>query len=389
MIHRVAERFTSWRADPALRYGLLAFGVLRLTLAVWVWGVRQVYPAPLPPDPVRRPHLGVAVETHPWLEPWQRWDTLHYQAIAERGYTAFDTALFTPPLYPTLMRWLAPLLGGNTLLAGLVISNTACALAFTLVYRLSLSASQDPPTARRTLLYLASFPTAFFLLAAYTEAVFLAAACMMLASVRRARWLTAGLWAALASSTRLPGALVLVPLVYAAWRGQGARPARRMLGVALGALGAAAFPAYAWLALGQTAWEPFLAQARRFGGGFTFPGFNLIEAVRQVVAGDFYLADLLDILALVGFLALAVPVWRKLPRVDAIYYLAFLGLYLTRIGGDEPLIGTTRYVLTLFPGFVILGQLGRNPWVHRAVLYTSWLGLLFLSAQFAIWGWVG
>jgi hypothetical protein len=46
-------------------------------------------------------------------------------------------------------------------------------------------------------------------------------------------------------------------------------------------------------------------------------------------------------------------------------------------------------VLVLFPAFQELGRIGANPWVNRMVLYLSWLGLLFMSGQFAIWGWVG
>jgi hypothetical protein len=31
----------------------------------------------------------------------------------------------------------------------------------------------------------------------------------------------------------------------------------------------------------------------------------------------------------------------------------------------------------------------RAAWVNRLIFYLSLLGLLFFSAQFAIWGWVG
>jgi hypothetical protein len=48
-----------------------------------------------------------------------------------------------------------------------------------------------------------------------------------------------------------------------------------------------------------------------------------------------------------------------------------------------------RYVLEIFPAFLLLAIWGRSPWVNRLVLTLSLLGLLFFSAQFAIWGWVG
>ncbi len=69
-----------------------------------MWAVRQNYSALLTPDEVYRPYKGVLPESNSFLEVWQRWDTLQYQAIAERGYLSFENALFVPPLYPLLMR---------------------------------------------------------------------------------------------------------------------------------------------------------------------------------------------------------------------------------------------------------------------------------------------
>jgi hypothetical protein len=84
-----------------------------------------------------------------------------------------------------------------------------------------------------------------------------------------------------------------------------------------------------------------------------------------------------------------VPVWRRLPRIYSLYYLTFLGLYLIRISEIETLLSVNRYVLVLFPAFIVMGAWGRNPVLHRIILYLSWIGLLYLSGQFAIWGWAG
>jgi NADH:ubiquinone oxidoreductase subunit 4 (subunit M) len=82
-------------------------------------------------------------------------------------------------------------------------------------------------------------------------------------------------------------------------------------------------------------------------------------------------------------------VWRKYSKVTAIYYVSMLSLYLVRFAGSQPLLGTARYVLMLFPAFFVLAEWGRRPWANRLILYSSFAGLLFLSGQFAIWGWVG
>ncbi len=130
LLGEMKARLASLWGDPAVRYGVVTFLVVRLALAGWMFAVRQVYAQPLPPHPVSRPYLGVQPEENPWLEPWQRWDTLHYQAIAERGYTAFNSALFTPPMLPLLMRGVSVLTGGNTLVAGIAVSNLALFPAF-------------------------------------------------------------------------------------------------------------------------------------------------------------------------------------------------------------------------------------------------------------------
>jgi hypothetical protein len=188
-------------SSPAVRLGLTAFIVLRFATAVWLWGIRQVLDQPLPPDPFYRQYVGVAVESRPWLEPWQRWDTLQYQAIAERGYHAFASAIFVPPLYPLAIRLISRPLGGDTLSAAILISNLACAAAFVAFTRLAFLELGTTKAARRSLLYLACSPPAFFLVAAYTESLYLLAAVFHSAPTGEA----GRILGAVACMSRLPG----------------------------------------------------------------------------------------------------------------------------------------------------------------------------------------
>ena len=72
--------------------------VIRIVLGVWMWGIGDIFHAAIPVKSLDS-YKGVLLETNPWLEPWQRWDTPQYQAIAERGYTAlilhYSLLLFT------------------------------------------------------------------------------------------------------------------------------------------------------------------------------------------------------------------------------------------------------------------------------------------------------
>lgn len=390
MLKRIKTRLREAWADPAVRTAVLVFLVARLVLALWLPFMRQViYSAPLPPDPIWRPYKGVAMEPNPWLEAWQRWDTLHYQAIAERGYAAFDTALFAPPLYPWLMKSAGKIVGGNTLLGGMIVSNLAYVVALFALYRLVRDETGDQATPRRTLIYLAFFPSAFFFLAAYTESLFLLSVILCLTAVRRKRWVAAGLLGGAAALTRIPGLMLIVPLGFAAFEEWlKSRDLRGFSSVVLTVVGYAFFPLYIWIKQGGTPWMILSASFSR-GSTFAWPGANVLRSLGTLLAGNLGASDMFDLLFTLIFIAMVVPVWRLLPRLYGVYYVSMLALYLIRMGTIHPLYAMTRYVLVLFPAFVLLGGWGRNPWINRAVLYLSWPLLLFMSGVFALWGWIG
>ncbi len=372
------------------KYTLIAY--LSVFLIVWgmMWATRQISQAPRTPDEIFRPYKGVAPEKNTFLEVWQRWDTLHYQAIAERGYGAFENSLFVPPLYPLLMRGFGKLLGGNTLLAGFLLSNFFGIAALMAFQRLVFYEFGSAEQARRAVLYLLSFPTAFFLFAAYTESLFLLGAILSLFYLRQEKWVSAGLWGAIASLSRLPGALIIFPAVYAAWGAwRKSRDFRPWLAPVLASLGAAIFPLYAWLGLGLSPFAPLTTQSARFHGGLTVPGWNIIMAIKEIFLGVYPVTNSFDLFFTLLFIAGTVFVVKKMPSVYVVYTLSFMALYLFRIAAVYPLLSNSRYVLALFPVFMLAAQKGENPRVNRLILYSSWIGLLYLSGQFSIWGWVG
>ena len=387
---RSRSRTNSWALPPAWRFALLVFLVLRVLLSIWMWGVRQVIAGPLTPHPVLRPYLEVIPETNSWLEPWQRWDAIHYQAIAERGYQAFGGALFTPPLYPLLVRALTWLTGASSLLAGIIISNLAFLVGLVVFYQLVEMETGNDKLARRSLVYLASFPTALFFLAGYTESLFFLAAVLSLSLARRLNWVASGVWGAVAALTRLTGALLVIPLAFAAWQQNRARStSRSWIAPALALFAVAAYPLYVWLGLKLPPWEPWLIQSARSQGGLAFPGYSLFLVLHGILSGKSVLADWWDVGCVILFLVALPAVIRRLPPIYGIYQASFLLLFLSRYSQMQSLLSTARYVLALFPAFIIFAFWGEKPWINRLFLYLSWLGLLLLSGQFAIWGWVG
>ena len=359
---------------------------------VWaaMWGASHALA--VAPDTNRQPYVGVTPETNSFLAVWQRWDAVQYQAIAEHGYAAFPDALFVPPLYPGLMRLLRPLTGGNALLAGLIIANVFGALAAIAFQQIVLTIFRTPALAQRALLYFLSFPTAFFLFAPYTESLFLAGALWYFYFARKQRFVMAAWWGGFAAMSRLTGAWLVIPALYLAWNAWREKdPNLRVWLPPAGIIaGASVFPLYVWARHHLPPWTPLTVQSARFHGGFTLPGVSLWQTFRQIFSGIYPLPNTIDLIFTLLFIIGAIMVARsRLPKALVIYTAAYMLLYLARVADVYPLLSMPRYVLILFPVFIVLAQWSQaSPWRHRLVLYTSWIGLLYFAGQYAIWGWV-
>lgn len=109
-----------------------------------------------------------------FLTAWSHWDARLFVGIANDGYLP-GLLCRTPffPLLPLIMHLLGPLVGGNYYLAGIIVANVSFFFALLGLAALAYQES-DAATARRAMLYLTLFPSAFFLFAGYTEALFLA-----------------------------------------------------------------------------------------------------------------------------------------------------------------------------------------------------------------------
>src|SRR5512141_644287 len=96
------------------------------------------------------------------------------------------------------------------------------------------------------------FPTAFFMLAAYTEPVFLLFALLALDAGTQSHWGRAGAFGALAALTRLQGVLLVLPLAYLWWQAQPEQKRDwRAPAIALVPLATAAFMAWQYLFVGN------------------------------------------------------------------------------------------------------------------------------------------
>lgn len=394
----------------AVKQALLVYLAARLILLVWSILAPLLIPAPTTPDPVLRPYLGqphfTSGVTGLLLGPWQRFDTQRYLRIAAEGYAHEEDSVF-PPLYPLATRALGLLFGGGAagnLWAATLISNLAFIGLLILLY---IAAEYDLGAhfAPRTLLYLTFFPTGFFLLAPYTESLFIFLALASLWSARHnGRFWLAGILGLLAALTRLTGWVLVVPLVYEWWRQWGrpflaqrgnVHPVKRFyllangVAVLLPGWGTAVFLLWRWAA-GLPAinviYEKYWYQVT------SLPGTDLLRALQTMFfdglarQGEFTLwFDFFCALLLIVTTALA---FRRLNITYGLFSLMLLLFMLLPASDLKPLYSFSRYTLAFFPTFMLLACAGKNPWLHRLILYPSFMLYLYFSGQYFLWGWV-
>ncbi|HZC06869.1 MAG TPA: mannosyltransferase family protein [Ktedonobacterales bacterium] len=342
---------------------------------------------------------------------WTLYDGIFYTLIAERGYRLLTEAAYFP-LYPLLMHMTAPLVGGHVRLAGLIVANACALAAFILLGRL-VAHEFGAGVARQTLFYYAIFPTGLFFASIYTESLFLLLSVGAFLCIRQRRWLLAGVVIALATLTRAPGALLLLPLTIEAWRAL--RPAwsamsgARRLRVGLTLVSASALPVCAFLALqlylthlygipnvlsraaDDPAWLRYLdwPWAGVMNDFATLadgsPFIPVLEIVKDVTFLGFWLG-----LSLVMLLPRGWTSWTNIPRAWVAYGWASLLQVLVlpaHIRGGA-LMSVPRYMLVIFPCFVLLALVSeRHPNVRRlafalCILWTVMLTRLLADASF-------
>jgi Mannosyltransferase (PIG-V) len=331
---------------------------------------------------------------HNLVTAWERFDGLWFLRIATEGYVDGDGSAAFFPLYPLLIRFVSPVLGGHPLAAAFLISHAAAFGAMVVLYFLTAS-EWDERVARRTVLYLAVFPTSFFLLSPYSESLYLFLVLVCLWGARRGRWAVAGVAGAGAAATRNLGVLLLLPLgVEAFHRWRDDRSGRRLLtAVAWSAVVVAGVAAYLvfWQAVSGDALAPLHQQAN-WQRESSFPLTTVVRGTREafrfvgLYPGGYHLLDWLIVVP-----ALVAGVWvvgRARPMYTA-YTWASLLAPLSFIFPLRPFMSLPRFLLPVFPLLWAGAVWGlRRRGVHEAVVAVSAGLLALLTVLFVNWYYV-
>lgn len=375
---------------------LSIFAAMRVALTAWAILVLHVYPIGVQWEAPMFSAYGLAVPggygggNGLWdlvLWPWYRWDTGWYLNIALEGYGPSGQAAF-PPLYPWLVRGLGSMLQGHYLLAALVISNVAAFLSCLLLYKEARSIFTRT-AALRTVLYFLSFPTAFFLVAAYTESLFLLFALLAWQAATDGKWVAAASWGVPCVLTRFHGIALLVPFAYLWWR---SRP-RKAQGLALLAIPLALVAWFFYVRFGPGGEFPWSAQGRVWREHIGWPWEGIVNNALAVF-GIHPRANLslfsisLDTLVTGLLIVLTVACFRLLPTGHALLMAVMLLIALTRVSELGLLRSMSRYSLPLFPGFILLARAGQRRMFHWPWVVVCFTLQATASALFFLWFWV-
>jgi hypothetical protein len=403
-----------WKKAWTLLIGLF------LTLRLVCSGLGAVIASGPDPEPLATGPIYTAADallhqdrlSHLLINVWERWDTGWYLKIAGFGYNAADGTVSFMPLYPGLVHVVGALIG-NELLAALLISSLACLLTILLFYEVALREGLGETSALWASFFFAFFPSFFFLFAAYTDSLFLALALGTWLAARDRHWLVAGLLGSLATLCRLQGA-VLSPVLGWAFLAcaagvSGARPleqVRQVAGLWTDRSGRrslrAALKNPVWLALLLPAltflfYSLYLhlsglgsipATLEQHWGIRTVPpwtGFGLF--LQRLVTTPRVFIDWVDLASLVTVLVLLGLGLRRLDPALSLYSWLALALFFMRGTPPHLLDSFNRYLLSLFPIFLILGGM-RNRFLRLGWWAVSFGLQIFLLLGFLDWRWV-
>ncbi len=239
----------------------------------------------------------------------------------------------------------------------MLVSAIAAAVAGAFLYRLA-EEDYGAGAGRRALLYLTIFPTAVFLIAPYSESLFLAGAIAAFYFARRHRWHLVALPAAIAMGARAAGLFLLFGLALEFLRQREfgfERVANAAFALTVGVLPLLAFGAFLARAMGN----PFMFLVhQREGWGRTFVGpqasflntWNTWDIASYPT--NWLLAWRLEIVA--ALVGVAVTVWALWKREWG--YAGFMGSMLAVLLTSTWYYSVPRMLLTMFPIVLFLSE---------------------------------
>ena len=335
----------------------------------------------------------------PWFWPWANFDGEHYLAIAIEGYPPLRYFFF--PFYPLVIRFVTRFFGQSLIsyvASGLFVSHVSFFLALIGIWKLLLLDFKKD-IARLTILLLLFFPTSFYFGSFYTESLFLALTVWSFYAARKGKWLWAGILGAASTATRIVGLALIPAFLVEVWlqkrKTKNYKLFMPIVGLLLVPTGILLYMYF----LNQTTGDPlafFHSLEAIFGEQrstslillpqvFYRYFFKIIPSLNFSYAPVVF-STFLELGVALLFLALSVVSFFKL-RLSYAIYLA-LGYLIPTFSGSFSSL--PRYVLVLFPGFILMATYFRKfSKILQLIIFAILVIMLFFAtALFSRGYWV-
>ena len=305
-----------------------------------------------------------------------------YMHIAARKYEKGPFEATRPhnwaffPLFPILWRLAAKVTGGF-FLTGMVLTNVFFFFALIMLHKTASAFGADKATADRTVFYIAAYPLSYFFSLPLSESLFVLITASTFYAAKRESWWTASILGALASATRLTGVFLLPALLVLQWQtNRSLKPDRRTLPLLLIPLGLLAFMIHLHYVTGNA--FAFIDVNAVWGRNLAPPWVPFLNYLRHPLEisfrWDFRLLNF--VAALMGLICGAVLLKKRQWALATFTLLCVLAPLSSSL-----LQSLARYMMGIFPIFMVLGEAGKSPRVDQSIR-TIFLVLLGLMTAF-------
>lgn len=318
-------------------------------------------------------------------------DGIHYISIAKNGYEQFEQVFF--PLYPKLISFLSSIFSNQFLTSGLFISNFCFLILIFALYKL-VSIDFNKEVGKKVILMLLLFPVSFFLGNLYTESLFILLIVGSFYFARKRRWLLAGILGAFASYTRIIG-IFLFPALLFEWYEQNSllktkKSWKDLVSVFLIPVGLISYMRF----LSINYQDPLmffhvkpLYVSESIGNKVVLIYQVFWRYIKMVVTtkmDPLYFSVWQEFLIAVMALILLYIAFKKQIRKSYLIFSLLTFLTPTLVGTFS---STPRYVLSMFPCFIVLGLI-KNKLIYRLLLLIFTIFLLISATLFFQGYWV-
>jgi hypothetical protein len=324
-----------------------------------------------------------------FAKPLAAQDSYHYLYIAQHWYDSnpaddqYNFIVFFP-LYPIIVR-LITFNFSYINLSALIVSNVSSVIALFYLFKLT-KLDFDDGVAQKAILFLSIFPTAYFLSVPYTEGLFLALIIASLYYARREKWPLAGVLGFLAALTRL-GGLLMMPVLLVEYLHQKSWKPRKIANLNL-----------LWICLALGGFLIYLGinyqvtgDALKFVTIERVHWFSTLDPIKGLTAAYncaltwAYPNNILLGVAPIAFAAfgLAMVIFGVYRRFRPSYLVCMLLSWMLAVAYSW-WISTPRYMMAMFPLFILMGSLTRKKAVNVAITAFSIVLLCYFTALFSL-----